>query len=420
MTSGRTIASLWLDGETCAVDVRESWALDALEADRLYRAARAEGLGACLVATCFRVELMLSGEGSAADLLAWGRRQLAAARPEAPGDGFREAEGDEALRHLFRVASGLESAVLGEAQILGQVRRARAAAEAAGVLRPDLREAFDAAIRVGKWARRVTDLGRGTASTASAAVQWAEERADGLAGRNVVVMGAGQIGRLLLGRLPDARPASLTLVSAYAPAHAGFDVVRPDALGDLLPHTDVVFTATDREALSLEQAQTAWADGAPRVVVDLGMPRNVDATVGRLPGVTLADVDALGAVVDAGLAARQAAIPEVEDAIEQALGVLREALEGLGREQLVADFRRRAETIRQETLAYVCSRCADRTCAPLDADGEVRPGSGPCSDPEQLSRTLTTRLLHDVTAALREGEGDDQTLRRLLSLDADG
>ncbi len=414
MTGSPTIVALWLDGEQCAVDVREAWALSALDVDRLYRAARAEGLGACLVSTCFRVELLLSGDRSAAELGAWGRRQLRAARPDAPATDFRVAEGEDALRHLFRVAAGLESAVLGEAQILGQVRRARAAAEAAGVLRPALREAFDAAVRTGQWARRVTDLGRGTASTASAAIQWAGETAGGLDGRRLVVVGAGEIGRLLLGRLADVGAASLTLVSAYAPEHAGFRVVRPEALPALLPEADVLFMATDRRALSLDDARAAWAGGARRVVVvDLGVPRNVDEGVGRLSGVTLADVDALGAVVDAGLAAREAAVPEVEDAIEIALDRLRQSLDRLGRETLVADFRRRAETIRQETLAYVCAKCDERTCgAATDA-----PGPGPCSDPEGLSKTLTTRLLHDVTAALRAADGDDDRLRQLLALD---
>ena len=423
MTRPATIAGLWLDGDASAVDAREAWALTPAEADRLYRAAREAGLGACVVSTCFRVELLVSGRQPAEALLAWGRTQLAAARPDLSADAFREAEGRDALRHLFRVAAGLESAVLGEAQILGQVRRARAGAEAAGALAAELREAFDAAIRAGQWARRVTDLGRGTASTASAAVQWAESQLGGLAGRRVVVVGAGQIGRLLMERLPASGPASLTLVSAHAPVHAGFDVVRPDALPGLLASTDALLSATDRPVLDLPVAQAAWAGGAPRAVVDLGVPRTVDAAVGRLPGVTLADIDALGAVVDAGLAARQAAVPEVEAQLEVALDVLAETLETLDRERLVADFRRRAEAVRQETLAYVCDRCTDRTCAPSDAASgpSVRPGPGPCSDPDGLTRTLTTRLLHDVTAALRdERDLDDGTLRRLLALpDAD-
>ncbi|WP_412061146.1 hypothetical protein [Rubrivirga sp. IMCC45206] len=415
MTTRPTIVGLWLDGATCAVDVREAWALGAPDAERLYAAARSAGLSAVLVSTCFRVELLVSGPRPASDLLAWGREQLTAARPDAPLPGFRHATGDAALRHLLRVAAGLESAILGEAQILGQVRKARAASEAAGALRPALREAFDAAVRTGQWARRATTLGRGTASTASAAVLWAEEALGGLAGRHLVVVGAGEIGRLLIGRLEGAEAASLTLVSAHAPAHAGFDVVRPDGLADLLPTTDALFTGTDRAVLSADAAALAWADGAARAVVDLGVPRNVEAAVSAIDGVALADVDALGAVVDASLAARQAAVPRVEARVEQALVALRDALDGLAREQLVGDFRRRAEATRQETLAYVCGKCDDRTCG---GDGAA-PGDGLCSDPETLSRTLTTRLLHDVTAAIRSGEGDDETVRRLLALDRD-
>ncbi len=420
MSRPPTIVALWLDGDSCEVAARESWALTPAERDRIYRAARESGLGACVVSTCYRVELLLSGREAGADLQAWGREQLAEARPDLSASAFHAASDDDALRHIFRVAAGLESAVLGEAQILGQVRRARADAEAAGALSPELRESLDAAVRAGQWARRVTDLGRGTASTASAAIQWADAAVDGLEGRRVVVAGAGQIGRLLLELLAGARPASLTLVSAHAPAHPGFDVVRPEALPDLLPTTDIVFAATDRPVLDGPTARSAWGDGARRAVVDLGVPRNVDESVGRIPGVALADVDALGAVVDAGLAARRAAIPDVEACLDDALAVLRERLTTLDRERLVADFRRRAETIRQETLAYVCDRCSDRTCIPDDAPLAARPGPGPCSDPEGLSRTLTTRLLHDVTAALRSGAGDDDTLRQLLALDADG
>ena len=418
MTDATTLAGLWLDGDACPVEVREAWALSADEVAGLYAAARADGLGLCLVSTCFRVEALLSGRRPAADLLAWGRRQLAALRPELSTDGFREAEGAASAAHLFRVASGLESAVLGEAQILGQVRRARADAEAAGALSPVLREVLDAAVRTGQWARRATRLGRGTASTASAAVQWADEAVGGLEGRRIAVVGAGQIGRLLLTRLTDVGAGALTLVSAHAPAHVGFAVARPDALPDLLAQTDVLFTATDRPVLAEDVAMAVWTDGATRAVVDLGVPRNVEAAVGALDGVALADVDALGAVVDAGLAAREAAIPEVEARIADEVDALGGVMAEIEREQLVGDFRRRAEAVRRETLAYVCSQCEDRTCAPSAADAGVRPGPGPCSDPDALTRTLTTRLLHDVTAALRNrpADADDDALRQLLAL----
>ena len=86
MSSHESIVAVWLDGASCPVEVREAWALDALDADRLARAAREEGLGACLVSTCFRVELFVSGDRPAEALKAWAREQLAAARPDAPRD----------------------------------------------------------------------------------------------------------------------------------------------------------------------------------------------------------------------------------------------------------------------------------------------------------------------------------------------
>lgn len=416
MTAAPTVTALWADGTGVPVAVREAWALAPSEIDALLSAARAEGLGACVVSTCFRLEVLLAGPASRADLEHWGRRHLAGLRPALDPSVFRAAEGEDAARHLFRVAAGLESAVLGEPQILGQVRRARATAEAARTLAPALRAILDAAVRAGQRVRHETGLSRGSASTASAAVQWAHDTLGGLAARRVAVVGGGQMGRLLVEQLTDYRPASLTLVSGHAPAHAGFEVVRPDGLPGLLPRTDVLFAATDRGVLDLDTARHGWADGARRAVADLGVPRNVAPEVGTLPGVALADIDALGAVVDAGLGARRAAVPEAEALLDAELAALRDALDALGRERLVGDFRRRAEAIRRDTLAYVCDLCDERTCAPDGADGPL-PGPGPCSDPDGLTRTLTTRLLHDVTAALREARDlDDAALRRLLAL----
>jgi glutamyl-tRNA reductase len=222
------------------------------------------------------------------------------------------------------------------------------------------------------------------------------------------------MGRLLLTLLPSANPASVTLVSAHVPEHAGFRVVRPDALPAALPAADVVFTAASRSVLDADTAREAWADGRPRVILDLGVPRNVEPEVGEVAGVVLHDIDALGAVVDAGLQAREAAVPEAEAMVEEAIRALRDDLEAVRRERLVGDVRRRAERIRQETLDYVCGQCTERTCEPLEAGGSAR-----CSDPDRLTRTLTNRLFHDLTAALRDRpEGlDESALRRLFAID---
>ena len=400
MTPSATIVRLGLDGDAAPVGDREAWALDADDTAALYAAARDAGFGACLVSTCFRVELVLAGHRPAPELLAWGRERLRAARPAAPLAAFSESVGDDALRHLVRVAAGLESAVLGEAQILGQVRRARADAEAAGALTPTLRAALGAAVRAGQWIRRMTDLGRGAASTATAAVRLAQASRGGVRRRNVLVFGGGQMGRLLLKLMPAARPGSVALVSAHAPEHAGFRVVRPADLMAVLPDADVVFTATDGPALTAEAARAAWADGRPRTVIDLGVPRNVEPGVGHVAGVALHDIDALGAVVDAGLQAREAAVPQAEALVEETLASLREELDALRREPFVRALRRKAEAVRQDAVARL---------AP-EGDAEAY---------DRFARALTNRLLHDVTRALREGDVDldADALHRLFDLD---
>ncbi|MEM1268695.1 MAG: hypothetical protein AAGI08_01480 [Bacteroidota bacterium] len=415
MTSSPTLIAFQLDGSACGVDVRESWAFKGEEVTRLYEDARGNGFGAFVLPTCFRVELILTGDAPVDELAAWGRARLSAIRPGSDLSVFRLLVGEEAIRHVFRVAAGLESAVLGEAQVLGQVRRARARAEHMKVLTPMLNAVLTAAVQTGQQVRRRTAINRGAASTATAAVQWADDMFDGLEGLRIAVVGAGDIGRRLVTALDGIELESLTVVSAHAPPHAGFHVVPPSALTELLPNVDVLFAATTRSVLTAELARTVWADGALRAVADLGMPRNVEPGVGDVAGVECADIDVLGDVVDANLAVRRAAIPKVERAIDKSLKVLQDKLSTFEREQLVGDFRRNAETIRQETLAYVCGRCQEQTCGST-APGV--PGDGPCTDAETLTRTLTTRLLHDLTHTLRHGSAhlDDQTLRTLLSL----
>ena len=400
---------LGLDGRRVPLAVRERWALDEAERAAFYAWAEAHGWGAVALATCHRVEVYLDGPDAAEAARSW----LAGRRPTLDAAALAVVSGADALRHLFRVAAGLESAVLGEAQILGQVRRARAEAERAGALSPLLREAFGAAVAVGRRARARTAIGRGVASTASAAVGLAAQAAGGLRGRHVVVVGGGEIGRLLLKHVASAAPARLDLVSRSADL-AGVSCHTPDALPRLLSEVDVVFTGTDRVAV--RPADLAGRGGRPLVLVDLGVPRNVAEGVGAVPGVTLHDVDALRRAVDAGLAERRAAVPAAERIVDDALDAFAETARRVQREAVVADVRRRAEQTRRETVAAVCRRCPDPTCLPTHDDADVRPGPGPCSDPEHLTRTLTTRLLHDVTRGLRATDLDDDVLRRLFDV----
>jgi glutamyl-tRNA reductase len=412
-----TLVRIGLDGHGARLHDRERWALDGAGRDRLHAAARERGWGLVALTTCFRVEVYLDGPPGAADAVGAWLSVGPGARPEdsgAPALPFGVQRGSDAFRHLCRVAVGLESAVLGEAEVLGQVRQAQAAAAEAGTLTPLLREAFRAAIATARVARAETALGRGGASTATAAVRLAAATAHGLTGRHVVVVGGGEIGRLLLKHLHAAAPARLDLVSRR-PGPSGVATHAPDALPGLLVGADVVFTGTDRTVITPDDL----GGRAPRplTIVDLGVPRNVVPSVGAVPGVRLHDVDALRGVVDEALVERRAAVPAAEGLVGTAVEAFAGVEARLVRERLVADLRRQAERTRRAAVAAVCGRCADATCLD-DAAPEARPGPGPCSDPDRLTRTLTTRLLHDLTAGLRAGADavDDATLRRLFAL----
>ncbi len=410
----KNVLSISLDGTRAPATRREQWTLSAAERHSLYEQARRQDVGLVMLSTCYRFELYTDA-AAAATLLGW----LRDLRPQADTALFVERSDEKALVHLLRVAAGLESAVLGEVQVLGQIRRARSEAERARTLSPMLRAAFAEAVSTGRAIRQNTGLGLGVASAATAALLLARNAPVGLSDRHVVVIGGGEMGRLLLKLLAAVRPGRLSLISAHLkPQHPDITVQPPEALAHVLPDADVIFTATRRLVLDADAVAALQAQRGerPLTIVDLGMPHNVAVAAGRVPGVYLRDVDALGDVIDANIRRRRAAVPDAEALVAEGYARLQAALQGLQQEALIGDLRRKAETIRRETLTYVCSRCRTRTCedTPVASDQQAA-----CTNTEFLTRTLTNRLLHDLTHALRhDGDGlDPAALRTLFRLD---
>ncbi|MEM8559106.1 MAG: glutamyl-tRNA reductase [Bacteroidota bacterium] len=395
---------------------REGWALSPEDADALAELPLA---GLVALSTCNRVEVYIESTRSQAEAV----RQAWAAQAGRSPETLCLASGADAVRHLARVSAGLDSAVLGEAQILGQVRRSRSEAQRARRLSPLLAEAFRLAIETGRRVRSETGLGQGVASTASAAVALASRVAGGLRNKNVAVVGGGDIGRLLVKHLAGTG-AGLTLVSRAAQVD-GVRCVPPSALPDLLATTDVVLTGTDRVVLHAHDL----AERAPDrtlTVVDLGVPRNVAADVTDVPGVALYDVDALASAVDRTLDRRRQSVPAAEALVDEAVDAYDDAVLRVRREALVAQFRRRAERTRRDAVAAVCGVCADRTCwadepaEVVEQAAGIVPGPGCCTDPDRLTRTVTTRVLHDLTRGLRSDlDLDEDTLRRLFAFSSD-
>lgn len=209
-----------------------------------------------------------------------------------------QAQGEQAVRHLMRVTAGLDSRVVGETQILGQVRRARELARTAGTLGPVLERLFSLSLAAGRAARARSGLGRGGRSLARLAVSAASRCLGGLAGRAVLVLGAGEIGRLVVAELQRERPAALWVSNRSAErlrAVAGDGDIRGvDWTGwpELVVEVDAIFVATAAPEPILYASHFA-SRRHPGVVVDLAVPRNVDTSVAQVAGIRLLTVDDL-------------------------------------------------------------------------------------------------------------------------------
>jgi glutamyl-tRNA reductase len=377
---------------------------------------------AVVVSTCNRVEIYTAisrFHGAAGDV----RRFLADLNGLALGDfahHLYDYYEERAVRHLFGVAAGVDSMVLGEAQILGQVREAFQAAGAERTVGPVLSALFASAIKVGRRARSETGIGAGMASTVTVGLRVAAGQLDGLAGRRVLLVGAGGLARLA-GRALREAGAGEPVVANRTPAtgaalaaELGGRAVPLDRVADELARADLVVAATAGTTPTVTAAAVAAAlerrtRPGPLVVLDLGVPRDVEAGVRGLPGVLLADLDALRAVLETDDGPRRE-VERVRSLIAAETG----AYMGGQREARLAPtiraLRSRAEQVRLQELAKASTRLAG-----LDEHQRAAV--------EAVTRGLVNKLLHDpmvrgkTLAARPDGDLYVAALRELYGLD---
>ena len=388
------------------LEVRERVALDPDEAAELGRElAGEEGEAVCL-STCNRTELYVAGPG-AEDRAAHALGAVDAAL-------YRRAD-DEAAKHLFRVAAGLDSRVRGETEILGQVR----AAYALGTPGPLLDRLFREALRVGRKVRAQTPVGDPAASAASAAAVLAERVLGDLTGRQVLLIGAGEIGEATAGRL-IARGARIAFVANRGEERRARVARRLDAeplavadIRDALGEADVVVASTNSRNFLVSrddvEAALATRERRPLLLIDLAVPRDLDPEIGTLPYAFLYDVDDLDEAVGTG---------SVEGAAARAEAIVAEEAERFrawqasrGVVPAIAALRGRAEEIRLRELGRAGRRLADLS------PGERRAV-------EAVTVQIVNKLLHDPTVRLKEAAaGADgatyaDAVRHLFGLDA--
>jgi glutamyl-tRNA reductase len=384
---------------------------------------------AVVVSTCNRVEVYVAisrFHGAAGDV----RRFLADLRGLALGeftDHLYDYYEGRAVQHLFAVAAGIDSMVVGEAQILSQVREAFQAAQAERAVGPVLSALFARAIKVGRRARSETGIGAGLASTVTVGLRVADAQLGGLAGRRALLVGAGGVARLAGRALREAGAGELVVANrtpasgaALARELAGravpLDRVAEElALADLAVAatagtTPTVTAATVTDALARRTGPGgAPAASGPLVVLDLGVPRDVEPEVRELPGVVLADLDALRAVLETDEGPRR----EVER-VRALIAKETAAYMGGQREArlvpTIRSLRARAEQVRQQELAKASARLAgldERQRAALEA----------------VTQGLVNKLLHDpmvrgkTLAARPDGDLYVAALRELYGLD---
>ncbi|MGH2626219.1 MAG: glutamyl-tRNA reductase, partial [Anaerolineales bacterium] len=402
--AGSVLHCLGLNHRTAPVRIREAVALDDGRQRQLL-AGRGErpGLGPeqakelTVLSTCNRVELYAVMETDSPDPL---RTMLSeSSRLDEPilMPHLYHLKGADAARHLLRVAAGLDSLVVGEPQILGQVAGAHRLALQMGAAGPILTRVFQTAIHAGKRARAETTISRNPATVSSLAVALAAREVANLAAAQVLVIGAGEMAELVVEALRKRKVTSITVINrtqARAQELAARWHARPHAYADLdgaLHRADIVISSTGaRHTVVYAQAvrrAMRGREGRPMVLIDIAVPRDVDPEAANLPGVRLHDLDRLQDQVAHSLDIRARQVPRVEALVEEELADFSAWLNGLSLTPIIAAVHRKAEAIRKRELAVVLRRLLN-----LD-EREAR-------RIEAFSRAIVKKLLHDPTMSL--------------------
>ncbi len=403
------------------IEAREKVAFAPCAARSFLRRLKEEGAvaEAVLLSTCNRTELYaaVEDEGARARLF-----DALAAEKDVEHE-FLERHSywltdDEAVRHLYRVASSLDSMVVGEAQILGQVREAYRAATEELCTGPILNRLFHTSLRVGKKVRSETGIGDSSLSVPRVAVKLAEEVFGTLEGRRALILGAGEMSELVVKHLRgsgvrELRISNRTVGRAAALAErVGGVVVSFDALAEELPKVDVVVSSTGAGEWVVGSELVAGALARreePLFFIDIAVPRDVDPVIQNLDRAYMYDVDDLQAVVDRNSDDRSAAAAAGEAMVGPAVLEYMNWLSTLHVVPLIRELRDRAESIRRHEL----SRALDR----LDLSPEEAEAI------ERMSYALVNKLLHgpiQELKALAENDSplqDAEVRRRLLALE---
>jgi glutamyl-tRNA reductase len=396
------LLALGISHKTAGVELRERLALSETTAIEFagQALASAEVREAVAISTCNRTEVYLvvgdavRAEADVLGLLA-GRADI---RPTTLAEAIYSPRNCEAARQLFRVTAGLESMIVGEAEIQGQVKRSYEAALGAGHTGALSNRLFSAALTTGKRVRSETGIGSSRVSVPSVAVDLAAGVLGSLEDRHVTILGAGETSELTAQALSDQGAGTIFVANRHADRALGLaqrfggSVVGLEGLPDQLARADIVVcsTSSPHAIVGAEELELVVGrrKGRPLLLIDIAVPRDVDPLCGELPGVTLYDMDDLQEVVERNLSTRTAEVPRAQEIVEEEIRRFARWLGQLDTLPTVSALHEHAGALVEQILAENEGRwetASKRDLARVDA----------------IARAVAKRLLHEPTIRLR-------------------
>jgi glutamyl-tRNA reductase len=419
------LLALGISHKTAPVELRERLAFTAAAAVEFAGQAvrTAEVREAVAISTCNRTEVYLvvgdavRAEADVLGLLAG----LAAIRPTELAEAIYSPRNCEAARQLFRVTAGLESMIVGEAEIQGQVKRSYEAALAAGHTGPLSNRLFSAALTAGKRVRSETGIGSSRVSVPSVAVDLAAGVLGSLQERHVTILGAGETSELTAQALANQGAGTIFVANRHADRALGLaqrfggSVVGLDGLPEQLARADIVVcsTSSPHAIVGVEELATVVdrRAGRPLLLIDIAVPRDVDPRCGELPGVTLYDIDDLQEVVARNLDTRAGEVPRAQEIVEEEIHRFARWLGQLDTLPTVSALHEHADALVEQVLDENSERW--ETASTRDM-----------ARTEAIARAVAKRLLHEPTIRLRSlteerGHSSVELVRELFGLRED-
>ncbi len=408
-----------INQKTAPVAVRERFAFAADQLPRALAGLKQELGHGIILSTCNRTELYVDARRER-DLSERTLDFLTEAKGLTDGvfdERFHFYGEAEAVHHLFRVTAGIESQVLGEAEILGQVRSAFVAATDARSTNAYLARLFHCAIRVGRRARNETEIGRHGLSVSAAAVALARKTLGDLSTRCVLVISAGEAGKLTAHALQDCGVARMLVVSRRLErakelaAELAGEAMPIDRLGEALGCSDIVITSSGSPSFIIRHDMVSDVmsrrDGCPLLLIDIAVPRDVDPAVRGLDGVHLYDIDDLQSVAEANRRARQKESAAVEAIVQEEAARFLDWSRSLAVVPTISALRRESDKMRRAEVAKTLAHLPDLT------DEEKQ-------HIESLTEAIVKKILHRPISRLKAKDGGQayvEAARDLFGID---